>query len=115
MHTDDTPLTFAAYTAGALRTAPARAVDQHLLNAALGLTGESGEFADHVKKMQFHGHVLDRDAVIKELGDVLWYCALAAHALEVDLDTVARRNLAKLAARYPAGFDPVRSQHRPAD
>lgn len=76
----------------------------------LGLCGETGEFADIVKKHTEHGvNVLKngkivRDAMIEELGDVLYYLAVIADFIDVDLDTVAGINIAKLAARYPDGF-----------
>lgn len=75
-----------------------------LLNGALGITGEAGEVADMIKKYVFHGHDLDRDALIKELGDVCWYVALLSHAIGVDLGEVMNRNIEKLARRYPEGF-----------
>jgi NTP pyrophosphatase (non-canonical NTP hydrolase) len=84
-------------------------------NAALGLTGEAGEFADVVKKVLFHGHPDDPNAAYKlmlELGDVLWYCALAAEALGFDLDYVAQSNLDKLHQRYGGPATPERSLNR---
>ena len=83
-----------------------------LLNALMGLCGESGEAIDLMKKHLFQGHELDRDALIKELGDVAWYLAEAATGLGVDLSDVLQRNLDKLHARYPQGFDTKRSQRR---
>lgn len=76
-------------------------ISPQLLNAALGLAGESGELVDSVKKAIFHGRDLDRSHAIKELGDVLWYVAQAADALGVDLEEVAIVNLVKLRLRYP--------------
>lgn len=55
---------------------------------------------------------LDREALIRELGDVAWYLAETAAALDLDLDTVLRINLAKLCARYPEGFSAEQSMHR---
>lgn len=75
-----------------------------LTNWALGMTGESGEFADLVKKHVFHEHDLDEAKAIKELGDVLWYVARAAKTLDVSLSDVAAINVAKLQARYPNGW-----------
>lgn len=90
------------YQKAALRTANPKC--KSLINCALGLTGEAGEFADMIKKHEFHGHELDRDAAIKELGDVLWYAAVAADVLGVSLGEVMRRNVEKLMQRYPNGF-----------
>jgi len=83
-----------------------------LLNALMGLCGESGEAIDLLKKQRFQGHDLDREKLIKELGDVAWYLAEAATGLGVNLSEVLQRNLDKLHARYPQGFDTQRSQNR---
>ncbi len=84
-----------------------------LINGVMGLCGESGEVIDLVKKHLAQGHDLDREKMIKELGDVAWYLAETAYALDVPLEEVFRRNIEKLKARYPEGFDPQRSIHRP--
>lgn len=83
-----------------------------LINAVMGLCGESGEAIDIMKKHLHQGHELDRQKLIKELGDIAWYLAEAAHALGTDLDTVFEGNIAKLKARYPEGFDTEKSIHR---
>lgn len=71
---------------------------------ALGLNGEAGEVAEHIKKRLRHGKELDRDALKKELGDMLWYTAVMAHELGFRLEDVAADNIVKLRARYPSGF-----------
>ena len=86
-----------------------------LLNALMGLCGESGEAIDLMKKHLYQGHELDQEKLIKELGDVAWYLAEAATGLNIDLSEVLQRNLDKLHARYPQGFDTNRSQHREAE
>ena len=83
-----------------------------LTNSVMGLCGESGEACDLVKKHLFHGHALDRDALIKELGDVAWYLAEAATVLDIDLSEVFERNIEKLKKRYPEGFSEERSINR---
>lgn len=83
-----------------------------LLNDALGLAGEAGEFADHIKKVVYHGHELDEDYLVKELGDKLWYIADAARNLLYALSTVAGKNINKLKDRYPEGFDEQKSINR---
>ena len=83
-----------------------------LLNGVMGLCGESGEAIDIVKKHLMHGHQLDREHLIDELGDVAWYIAETAYALDVDLEEVLTRNIEKLKKRYPQGFDTERSIHR---
>ena len=83
-----------------------------LINGVMGLCGESGEVIDLVKKHLHQGHELDREKLVKELGDVCWYVAEIATALDVPLVDVMQRNIDKLRARYPEGFDTLRSQHR---
>lgn len=96
----------------ALRTAPDISNADRLINAALGLSGEAGEVADMVKKYVYQGHTLNSTEVQKELGDIMWYVALAADALGMSLSGIMYQNLAKLQARYPEGFDPERSRNR---
>lgn len=91
---------------------PALSKQDVLINSVMGLCGESGEAIDIVKKHLHQGHPLDREKLIKELGDIAWYLAEAAHALDVDLDDVLEANIAKLRARYPKGFDTDQSLHR---
>jgi NTP pyrophosphatase (non-canonical NTP hydrolase) len=86
--------------------------EDHILNGALGLTGEAGEVADIVKKWLMQGHELDIEHVAKELGDILWYVAETATAIGCDMETIMKMNIEKLKKRYPAGFDTERSQHR---
>lgn len=81
-------------------------------NGLLGLFGEGGECADIFKKFMFQGHGLEREQMVRELGDVLWYVAEVAAGLEVSLEYVAQHNIDKLKARYPEGFDPEKSMHR---
>ena len=83
-----------------------------LINSVMGLCGESGEAIDIVKKWLAHGHELDREHLKKELGDIAWYLAEAATALDVPLEEIFQGNLDKLHKRYPNGFDSQRSQNR---
>ena len=75
-----------------------------LATVGLGLTGEAGEVADLVKKHVGHGHSLDRDKIVKELGDVLWYVSRMADLCSVSLSQVMLENARKLRVRYPNGF-----------
>ena len=86
--------------------------DQILLNGVMGLCGESGEVIDLVKKWFAHGHELDKEKLVKELGDVAWYIAEIATALGVTLDEVCTKNIAKLKKRYPDGFKSENSINR---
>jgi len=88
---------------------PTSAPDVRLTNAALGLTGEAGEFAELIKKWLYHDKPLDKAAAVAELGDVLWYLSLAADALGVTLEHVMVANIDKLQRRYPHGFDTSRA------
>lgn len=110
---------------------------ENLLNACLGLAGEVGEFNDLIKKWQFHGHTLDIDKCVKELGDTLWYIPQAIRALkqlaedrqayagmaalnvtntipvsDLTLEGVARINIEKLEKRYKDGFSSQASINR---
>ena len=83
-----------------------------LINSVMGLCGESGEAIDIVKKWMAHGHDLDKDHLAKELGDIAWYLAEAATALDMDLEDILKANIEKLKKRYPEGFSADRSIHR---
>ena len=83
-----------------------------LTNSVMGLCGESGEACDLVKKHLFHGHELDRESLIKELGDVAWYLADGAEALGIPLEEVFERNIEKLRRSYPEGFSSEKSINR---
>lgn len=104
---------FATYQELAARTLGRdRTHEQQLANAALGLTGEAGETAELIKKHLFHATPLDRDAMVKELGDCLWYIAAFATVLDIPMTEIADKNIEKLRKRYPEGFDPERSRNR---
>lgn len=83
-----------------------------LSNSVMGLCGESGEVIDLVKKHMFHGHPLNREKLIDELGDVCWYIAECATALDVPLEEILTHNIDKLKKRYPEGFSTDRSINR---
>ena len=83
-----------------------------LRNAVYGLNGEAGEVIDLLKKHEFQGHGLDYNEIIKELGDVAWYLALACTAIGVPMSSVLQQNIDKLKARYPDGFKTENSVNR---
>ena len=79
---------------------------ERLLTAAVGISAEGGEFTEIVKKMVFQGKPWNednREHLIIELGDVMWYVAQACMALDVPFDDVVRGNVKKLEKRYPGG------------
>ena len=86
--------------------------DDVLINSVMGLCGESGEAIDIVKKWFAQGHPLDKEHLREELGDIAWYLAEAAFALDMDLEDILEANLEKLAKRYPKGFDKEASLKR---
>lgn len=106
-------MTINEYQALAMRTLnPQLSKKDVLINGVMGLCGEAGEAIDIVKKHLAQGHDLNREALIKELGDVAWYLAETAYALDIPLEEVMQRNIDKLKARYPQGFETVRSIER---
>ena len=87
-----------------------------LLTAALGLTAESGEFTEVIKKIILQGKPYNEENVFhlkRELGDICWYLAQACMALDTTFDEIIEMNVDKLKARYPGGeFDVHHSENR---
>lgn len=83
-----------------------------LLEGTMGLSGESGEVLDIIKKYLFQGHDLDRRHIARELGDVAWYLSLAADAIGYSLEDICTMNIQKLWNRYPEGFEIEKSVNR---
>lgn len=86
-----------------------------MLNATSGLSSESGEINEIVKKWLFHGHPMDeasRIHMMKELGDLAWYFVLMCYALNEEPAEVLGVNIEKLKARYPNGFETEKSINR---
>lgn len=102
------PISFNEYQAGAMRTARLFNDEvRDLTHAALGLASESGEFAGDVKRLYAYNAPLAdevRAHAIEELGDILWYIALACESLGVSIHQVARENIEKLQRRYPDAY-----------
>ena len=92
---------------------------ERLLTAGVGINAEGGEFLEIIKKMVFQGKPWNednREHLIIELGDLLWYVAQATMALDVSFDEVIERNVKKLEKRYPGGkFEIKRSEVRAAN
>jgi NTP pyrophosphatase (non-canonical NTP hydrolase) len=89
---------------------------ERLLTAGVGINAEAGEFLEIVKKMVFQGKPWNQDNkehLVIELGDIMWYVAQACIALEVSFDEVVSQNVDKLMKRYPGGnFDVYYSENR---
>ena len=89
---------------------------ERLTTAGVGLAAESGVFLEIVKKMVFQGKPWNddnREHLIIELGDIMWYVANACIALNVEFDDVVRGNVKKLEKRYPGGsFSIEKSEKR---
>ena len=87
-----------------------------LLTAALGLSAESGEFTEVIKKIVLQGKPYNKENVFhlkRELGDICWYLAQACMALDTTFDEIIAMNVEKLKARYPGGeFDVHKSENR---
>ena len=92
---------------------------ERLLTAGVGINAEGGEFLEIIKKMIFQGKPWNednREHLIIELGDVMWYVAQATQALGVSMEEVLDNNIRKLSKRYPEGtFDAYYSENRAAD
>lgn len=86
-----------------------------LLHAGIGMATESGEFLDMLKKHLYYGKELDKINLAEEIGDLMWYCALAMDVLGVDFDQVLETNIKKLAARYPEKFTEFHAENRNLD
>lgn len=75
-----------------------------LFHGMVGVCTEAGELQDMVKKHVIYGKPFDRLNIKEELGDILWYVALAADAYGFTLDEIMQRNIDKLEARYKGKF-----------
>ena len=106
-------MTINEYQELALRTLnPQLSKKDVLINGVMGLCGESGEAIDIVKKWLAQGHELDREKLAKELGDIAWYLAETAAAIDMPLEDIFRGNIDKLKKRYPDGFSAEKSVNR---
>lgn len=86
-----------------------------LLHSSMGLATESGEFLDVLKKHIFYGKTIDEVNLKEELGDLMWYMAIAMNALGTNFEDEARRNIEKLRARYPEKFTESNAINRNID
>lgn len=87
-----------------------------LMTSTIGMSSESGEFAEIVKKVLFQGKPFTDQTKVhlkSELGDIIWYWINACRAIDVDPNEVISQNVEKLQSRYPGGkFDVFKSENR---
>ncbi len=89
--------------------------DDRLLHAGIGLATESAEFLDMLKKHVFYGRELDRVNLKEELGDLLWYMAIACDELGTTFEELQVTNITKLKTRYPSKFSLEKAENRDLD
>lgn len=85
------------------------------MTASIGLSSETGEFSEIVKKIFFQGKPINDETrfhMIRELGDIIFYWVNACRSIGVTPEQVIRENIDKLSARYPHGFEIARSEIR---
>lgn len=75
-----------------------------ILHAIIGLSTESGELLDQMKKHIYYGKDIDYINLKEEAGDVFWYLAILADALQIDFSQIMATNIAKLSKRYGEKF-----------
>jgi len=85
---------------------------KRLLHAGIGLSTESGEFLDALKKHIFYGKELDKVNLAEEMGDLFWYLAIVSDELGVKMEDVMDRNIQKLKARYGEKFSEDKAENR---
>ena len=100
-----------------LRDLYSKDFDSHrALTAALGLSAESGEFTEIVKKIVFQGKPVTEENIFhmkRELGDIMWYFIQACILLDTTPEEIIEMNVEKLKSRYPGGeFDVHYSENR---
>ena len=88
---------------------------KRLLHAGIGLSTESGEFLDALKKHIFYGKELDKVNLAEEMGDLFWYMAIVADELGFEFEEVMQRNITKLKARYGDKFSEEKAEKRDLD
>lgn len=86
-----------------------------LLHASMGLSTEAAEFTDALKRHIFYGKELDKVNLKEELGDMLYYVAMACNVMEIDFESVMQTNIDKLSARYPDKFTEELAENRDLD
>lgn len=83
-----------------------------LVHAAMGVAGEGGELLDAVKKHWVYGKELDRENILEECGDAMFYIAVLLKHCGYTLEQAMQHNMAKLNKRYPEGYTDRAAQDR---
>lgn len=86
--------------------------DINLIHGAIGLSTESGELLDAVKKHMFYGKKVDPVNIKEEIGDVLYYLGLIANHFDVSFEEAMETNVRKLKKRFPEGFTEEKAINR---
>ena len=91
---------------------PDSLIPVRLNHSVIGLTGEVGELASAVEKWVYYGQPLDPTNVAEEIGDCIWYLALACNALGVSMQEIMEANIRKLRVRYPEKYEDVLAEEK---
>lgn len=105
-------MNFADYQDDAMRTAKEGGLKFNLIHASMGISGEAGEFADCIKKHIIYNQSLDIENACEELGDLMWFIALASETLGVSMVDIAAHNIDKLKKRYPEKYSDYHAEKR---
>ena len=82
------------------------------MHMVLGISTEAGELLDAYKKHFAYGKELDKTNVGEEIADIMWYVSNLCRMLNIDMEEMLQRNIAKLKARYPEKFDEIKALNR---
>ncbi len=100
------------YLKASERTLINKGYDMNLLHAAMGISTESGEMLDQLKRVIFYGKALDVVNVKEEIGDLMWYIAILIRELDLDFEEILSLNIDKLKARFPEKFTEDKALNR---
>lgn len=96
----------------AMRTKKELGYKMNMIHAALGANDETGEFAKEIKDHLVYGKDFDFVNTVMEIGDALWYLALACETMKAPLSVVMEANIAKLNVRYQDGYSDAKALNR---
>lgn len=80
-------------------------LEETISNMVFGLVGETGEVVDALKKGMFQGHMIDRNNLVEEMGDIMFYIVNLASVLGLSMEDILEHNHQKLLKRFPEGFN----------